>query len=121
MPGAVWSRKNLCRKVLLQLKQMVQELRALKPPPGAGVERCVGGSMIDCRLPHGTPRFGPFKTIQDLHRWLRDGYEGPKRRDDLTEEETVGGKPFTEPGFSTVGIDGCKTGGPVATSSIHTW
>jgi thiamine kinase-like enzyme len=99
-----WDRlfkENSLQKVLLQLKQMIQELRALQPPPGTGVENCVGGSMIDCRLPHGTPRFGPFKTIQEFHRWLRDGFPGPKRSDELPEEEKVG-KPLTEQEFSAL-------------------
>ena len=35
------------------------------------MESCVGGSLFDSRIPRGMPRFGPFKTIQDFHFWLR--------------------------------------------------
>ncbi|KAL9617051.1 MAG: hypothetical protein Q9160_008124 [Pyrenula sp. 1 TL-2023] len=55
-----------------QLKQMVQELRSLRPPSRAGVESCVGGSLCDPRIPRSCPRFGPFKTIQEFHLWLRE-------------------------------------------------
>ena len=53
------------------LRGIIQELRSLKPPPGTDVERCVGGSLYDSRIPHGNPRFGPFKKIQDFYFWLR--------------------------------------------------
>lgn len=59
------------RKVYSQLKAMIQELRALKPSPGTGVESCVRGSLFDSRITR-CPRFGPFKTIQAFHLWLRD-------------------------------------------------
>lgn len=75
MAATVWpdltpeSRRRICA----QLKTMIQELRALKPPPGTGVESVVGGYLCDVRMPRPTERFGPFKTIQDFHLWLRDG------------------------------------------------
>lgn len=56
--------------VFSQLRKMLRELRALTPP-STGVESCVGGSLYDSRIPRGNPRFGPFKTIQDFHFWLR--------------------------------------------------
>ncbi|KAF2647146.1 hypothetical protein K491DRAFT_709319 [Lophiostoma macrostomum CBS 122681] len=59
--------KPSLEKILSQLKDMIQELRALETPPGTGIESCVGGSLFDSRIPHGTPRFGPFRTTQDLH------------------------------------------------------
>jgi aminoglycoside phosphotransferase (APT) family kinase protein len=72
--------------VFLQLKVMIQELRALKPPEGMlGVQSCVGGSLRDHRIPHCRPRFGPFKTIQEFHRWLKQDVnpdEHPERKDD---------------------------------------
>lgn len=58
-------------KLLAQLRHMIQELRSLQPPPGTGVESCAGGTLYDCRMPRPTLRFGPFKTIQDFHLWLR--------------------------------------------------
>jgi serine/threonine protein kinase len=59
--------------VVKQLKHMFEELRAQKTPVGTEVESCVGGSLRDARLPRSRPRFGPFKTIQEFHLWLRDG------------------------------------------------
>ncbi|KAI1804867.1 kinase-like protein [Daldinia bambusicola] len=61
--------------ILSQLRCMLQELRAIKPPPNTGVESCVGGSLQDSRNSRSCPRFGPFKTIQDFHSWLRGGSE----------------------------------------------
>jgi aminoglycoside phosphotransferase (APT) family kinase protein len=74
--------------VIAQLQSMIRELRALKPPPTTlGVESCIGGSLYDSRLPHGTPRFGPFKTIQDFHRWLRNDLTTKQAGAHLSTEE----------------------------------
>ncbi|KAI1120107.1 kinase-like domain-containing protein [Nemania abortiva] len=71
--------ENLSEKsredVYAQLRSIFQELHSLTPPPGTGVESCVGGSLFDSRIPRGDPRFGPFKTIQDFHYWLRHDFE----------------------------------------------
>ncbi|KAJ8133483.1 hypothetical protein O1611_g137 [Lasiodiplodia mahajangana] len=61
--------------ILKQLKGYIQELRSLEPPPGTGVESCFGSSLYDSRIPRGNPRFGPFKTIQEFHFWLRHDYK----------------------------------------------
>lgn len=58
-------------RILAQLRTMLQELRSLQPPPGTGVESCCGGSLRDSRIPRSWPRFGPYKTIQSFHLWLR--------------------------------------------------
>ncbi|KAI0101682.1 kinase-like domain-containing protein [Nemania sp. FL0031] len=73
--------------ILAQLKGFVQELRGLAPPPDTGVENCFGGSLYDSRIPRGNPRFGPFKTIQEFHFWLRhdfklENYRGPAGDED---------------------------------------
>jgi hypothetical protein len=54
------------------LKEMIHELRALEPSPETGVQNCLGGELFDSRITR-CPTFGPFKTIQDFHFWLRDG------------------------------------------------
>lgn len=59
--------------VFVQLRGMINELRLLTPPY-PGVQSCVGGSLHDSRIPHGNPRFGPFKTIRDFHFWLRHDF-----------------------------------------------
>ncbi|KAK5628933.1 hypothetical protein RRF57_004648 [Xylaria bambusicola] len=63
--------KESLENILAQLKAMIQELRSLAPPPSTGVESCVGGMLYDSRISRGTLRFGPFKTIQEFHFWLR--------------------------------------------------
>ncbi|KAF2183005.1 hypothetical protein K469DRAFT_728320 [Zopfia rhizophila CBS 207.26] len=75
------------QKIFLQLKDMIQELRALQPLPNTGVESCVGGSLYDSRLPHGALRFGPFKTAQEFHRWLRNNLEPTRIGDHVTDQD----------------------------------
>ncbi|KAI1415541.1 kinase-like protein [Hypoxylon sp. FL1857] len=75
--------------IFAQLRSMLQELRAIQPPPGTGVESCVGGSLHDSRMTRSRPRFGPFKTIQDFHLWLRG---------DLKLEDFPNGFPDREDG-----------------------
>lgn len=62
-------------KLFAQLKVMMEQLRSLRPPPGSGVQSCIGGSLFDSRMARGDRRFGPFKTVQEFHLWLRDGLQ----------------------------------------------
>lgn len=73
---AVWSTlsEESRHDLLRQLKSMLDELRALQRPRDVGVQNCVNGSLHDSRILHGQTRFGPFKTIQDFHLWLRGGH-----------------------------------------------
>lgn len=80
MPAAatLWSKlETLSEKerdhICSQLRVMMQELRAIPPRPGTGVQNCVGGSLHDARIPHVRGRFGPFKTQQEFHLFLREG------------------------------------------------
>lgn len=61
--------------LLDQLRVILDELRALRPPTDFAVGNCIGGSLQDFRQSRAPPpvRFGPFRTIQDFHSWLRDG------------------------------------------------
>ncbi|KAH9885940.1 protein kinase-like domain-containing protein [Xylariomycetidae sp. FL2044] len=59
--------------IFAQLRHMIDDLRSITPPSDTTVASCVGGSLRDSRIPRHEPRFGPFKTIQDFHLWLRDG------------------------------------------------
>ncbi|KAI1430282.1 kinase-like domain-containing protein [Xylaria sp. FL1777] len=94
--------------VFAQLRAMFQELRSLKPPPGTGVESCVGGSLYDSRIPRGNPRFGPFKTMQDFHFWLRhdlkpediENRERDQDWDDLIEMMRLQDGPWPPPTFA---------------------
>ncbi|KAF4449242.1 small s, partial [Fusarium albosuccineum] len=76
-------------KLFAQLKLNIQDLRSLQRPPSAGVESCIGGSLFDCRIPRPDRRFGPFKTIQEFHLWLRGGLKASevKKTEQVTEEE----------------------------------
>ncbi|KAL3419890.1 hypothetical protein PVAG01_08389, partial [Phlyctema vagabunda] len=76
------------QKIFSQLKAMIQELRALKPTPDTtGVGSCAGGSLYDSRLPQGSPRFGPFKTIQEFHRWVRNNTEAAQISNHITQKD----------------------------------
>ncbi|KAK3299899.1 serine/threonine protein kinase [Chaetomium fimeti] len=85
--GVAWkSLSNAQRAAIFeQLKSIFRELRSLPPPPGVGIESCVGGSLRDSRIPRSSPRFGPFKTVQEFHLWLREDLrpeDHPNRKDD---------------------------------------
>jgi len=94
--------------VFAQLRGILQELRSLTPSPGTGVESCVGGSLYDSRIPRGNPRFGPFKTIQDFHFWLRKDLKPEDLKDrkkdqdwhDLQEMIKRQDKPWPPPKFT---------------------
>lgn len=62
-------------KLLLQLKDMVNEMRSIRPPQGQGVSNVDGGSIWDCRLPGPSLCHGPFNTVHDFHRHLRGGFD----------------------------------------------
>jgi aminoglycoside phosphotransferase len=72
--GSVWYKlsEKSRSSILEDMKRLISELRSLEPPPGTGVQSCVGGSLRDCRMPRSCPRFGPFETIQEFHPWLRE-------------------------------------------------
>ncbi|GAB0134570.1 hypothetical protein EsDP_00002935 [Epichloe bromicola] len=75
--------------VLTQLRRMIKELRALKPPNNA-IQSCVGGTLRDSRIPRSNPRFGPFISSQEFHCWLREGLqpeEHPDRQDNEDWQE----------------------------------
>jgi len=62
-------------KILAQIKDMVDQMRRIPPPPGQGISNVAGGPLFDGRLSGGSYH-GPFDTVQDFHRHLRKGYEG---------------------------------------------
>lgn len=65
------------KRILLQLKQMVDEMRSL-PAPGPGVANVDGGPLFEERIPGTSLRHGPFRNIQEFHKHLREGVEsGP--------------------------------------------
>jgi len=100
-------------KILLQLKEMVNEMRALPPPDNMGISNVDGGSLFDSRLPGSSVRFGPFRTIQEFHRHLRGGLEGhpdhfPEIRSLITQHEGPWPAPcFTHADLSSLNILVC--------------
>ena len=71
--------KESQQRILKQLKDMIDQLRALPSPFGDAVANVDGGSLTDPRLPGldivypipTSSRFGPFDNTRDFHRWLR--------------------------------------------------
>lgn len=50
-------------------------MREIPVPEGTKIASVDSGSMFDYRLPGNFLRLGPFHTIQDFHRHLREGIE----------------------------------------------
>jgi aminoglycoside phosphotransferase len=86
--GAGWFKRSeeSRAKILNQLKNMVEEMRRITPPEGIGVAHVDGGPLYDPRLPGTSNRFGPFRTIQDFHRHLRQGLEAhPEHESEISK------------------------------------
>jgi hypothetical protein len=62
-------------KILVQIKNMVDQMRRIPPPPGQGISNVAGGPLFDGRLSGGSYH-GPFDTVQEFYRHLRKGYDG---------------------------------------------
>ncbi|KAF5683572.1 serine threonine kinase [Fusarium denticulatum] len=73
--------------IFAQLRRMLEELSSVMPANGVGVESCIGGSLRDSRIPRSRPRFGPFKSIQGFHRWLREDLEPDSRPDHIDDQD----------------------------------
>ncbi|KZV60622.1 kinase-like protein [Peniophora sp. CONT] len=112
-------------RILAQLKGMIQELRSIPPPDNvAGVCNVNGGPIFDMRLPDKL-YWGPFATIYDFHRELRNGTEafhtnspGQERFPDMARliafHDQAGFRPvFTHGDLSSLNIlaDGDKVTG----------
>ena len=95
LPGAslatAWPSLSVAQlaTIFKQLRAILAELRALPPPPGAGIQSCIGGSLRDSRIARSDPRFGPFENTQAFHLWLREGLrlEEHPERDDPGDQE----------------------------------
>lgn len=73
------------QKILCQVKAMLEEIRHLPVPDDVGVANVGGGPIFNILLPK-TPWWGPFESIQDFHRALRNDIEGI----DLDDEKLPG-------------------------------
>ncbi|KAI1196698.1 kinase-like protein [Nemania serpens] len=76
-------------KILNQLRGMIQQLRDIRPPSDYAVANINGGPIFDDRL-SGSSLKGPFRTIHDFHRELREHADPGKMNaaalpDDLLE------------------------------------
>ncbi|OAA60503.1 Protein kinase-like domain protein [Niveomyces insectorum RCEF 264] len=67
--------------LLEQLRRMVEELRRIKPPENFRIGNIDGGPFYDGRLPD-KQFWGPYATIRDFHRDLRNNMESVPRGDD---------------------------------------
>lgn len=56
-------------RILQQLRQMIQELRFIKPPKTIGIANSAGGPVYDCRLPSKL-FWGPYTSIHEFHEAL---------------------------------------------------
>ena len=68
------------QKVLQQLKTMVEDLRSLQAPQGAGVANIDGGPIYDPRLPWKN-QWGPFSCVSEFHQALVDNQDIAAVRD----------------------------------------
>ncbi|KAI9449805.1 kinase-like domain-containing protein [Boletus coccyginus] len=62
---------NSKERIFAQLRNMVNEMRAL-PAPGPGISNAVGGPLYDPRFPGTSKTIGPFQSIRDFHTFLRN-------------------------------------------------
>lgn len=61
-------------------ENLIGQFRNLPPPDNVGIANVDGGPIFDLRLP-GKSYWGPFRTIQDFHRELRNGVEASQLDD----------------------------------------
>ncbi|KAJ4309128.1 hypothetical protein N0V84_011694, partial [Fusarium piperis] len=73
-------------QILAQLHTMLRQLRHVPSDKGTKVSNIAGGPIYDVRLPKNSS-WGPFETIHDFHRELRNGIE----LKDLTDGQTLPG------------------------------
>ncbi|CZT52179.1 uncharacterized protein RSE6_13447 [Rhynchosporium secalis] len=62
-------------KILSQIKGIVDQLRLIPPPSDQVISNIAGGPLFDSRLGGGSYH-GPFNTLQEFHRHLREDYDG---------------------------------------------
>ncbi|POR35772.1 kinase-like domain-containing protein [Tolypocladium paradoxum] len=72
--GQAWAQRSeeSREKIVGQLRSIIRQLRAVSPPAGAGVANILGGPIYDARLPGESLR-GPFSTVDNFHKSLRNG------------------------------------------------
>ncbi|KAI1371626.1 kinase-like domain-containing protein [Hypoxylon crocopeplum] len=71
------------KRILEQLRLIVDQFRNIPPPDNIGVANVDGGPIYDDRLPKKSI-WGPFRTINDFHRELRGGIEANQLDDTST-------------------------------------
>jgi hypothetical protein len=112
--GAGWLKRSEESKaaILSQLKEMVEEMRRVKPPKEIGVANVDGGPLFDPRLPGtGTSMsLGLFQSIQEFHSHLRGGLEAhPEHQADVSalisgQDKLWGAPVFTHGDLSSLNV-----------------
>jgi aminoglycoside phosphotransferase (APT) family kinase protein len=76
MIGSGWVRRSETSKakLLAQLRDMIKQLRKIPPPNDCGVSNVDGGPIVDGRLDGPTVYHGPFRDVQEFHRYLRKDF-----------------------------------------------
>jgi aminoglycoside phosphotransferase len=69
-------------RIFEQLRSMIQKIRDIPPPEDTGVSNICGGPICDQRLPRDA-YWGPYPSIREFHRELRNGIEA----DSLSHDE----------------------------------
>jgi len=95
-----WDKRpaELKKRLLSQLKGMVEEMRKIPAPQGQGVSNVDGGQIWDCRLPGGISH-GPFKNIHEFHKYLRGGFES-NPHPEVTKLISLQDRPWPPPVFT---------------------
>ncbi|KAI1084874.1 kinase-like domain-containing protein [Whalleya microplaca] len=105
MVGRGWENRTeeSRKRILGQIRDMLDQLRSLNPPEGEGIASAEGEAFCDWRLP-SKPLWGPFTTIRDFHEALINGINLDVNCQnvppDLAELVTFYRQPFGKPVFS---------------------
>lgn len=100
--GKNWVQRSPASKltVLENLKELVLQMRSLHTNNSL-ISSVNGGSLYDPRMPSSSGRFGPFKSVQEFHSYLRNGIQAHSNHDaDITNLITLHVQDWKAPTFT---------------------